>query len=162
MDKKILILLLATFILIAFGILGWYFWNSKFNPLNKADIQTNLAKKSNLDKVFQKKHPELYFVDLEYNPKNGLVTQIATGKTSGDPQKLLPSPLISSRYFTYKVEIISDKNELISSGWVSSVKEILLTNINSIVFRVITPYIVGSTIRLSLPDNKVIWSGKML
>lgn len=81
-----------------------------------------------------------------------------------DQPKNLPN------YFTYKLEVKSEKDELLQSGWVQLPLKILLTKQNTLELRINTIYQKNAIITVSIPqDNqnsqsnlKVLWKGKII
>lgn len=102
-------------------------------------------------------HPALYFIDLEYDPISNSVTKISSGKTFGDIEALAQNPSISSGVFNYKIEVISSKRELVSSGWVSLFKTVITKEDGTYIFRVVAPYEKGENLNIYLANNQKLW-----
>lgn len=107
-------------------------------------------------------HPQLFYAYLEYDPKTNLVTQLATARTNGDKPTFLPDQSVASLdLFIYKVEIISEKNVLLETGWDTKHKSLITTDKNTYRFRVMTSFYPNASVRVYSSDNKLIWTGIM-
>lgn len=131
-------------------------------------VKPKLIKQDNSYQQTKEVHPQLYYVDLEYNPKTPLIIQKGSGKSSGDLPIITNSPLQNPpNYFTYKLEVKSDKGLVLQNGWASIPKEIFTTQNNTLLLRIYTVYEKGAIITLSLPDKsfenlKILWTGKIM
>lgn len=145
--KKVLILITLILIL---GAGAWYLQKYLPEP-QKAEPEQISAD-----------HPMLFYANLELDPKTNLITQINVGKGTGDLEYYSPTqPTPASQTFIYKVEVVSDKNLLLQSGWNSQPVKLIQTNKGTLQFRVYATYQKDAYVRLYLPDNKLVWTGKM-
>lgn len=107
-------------------------------------------------------HPQLFYADLEYNPKTNTVILIKTGNTSGDiPQLLDNEPASSSARLTLKIETISQDNKMLHFGWMSVLKEAKQTPSNTYKFQITTVYQPKAKITVYLEGRGLVWSTKM-
>ncbi len=128
----------------------------------KSEVKPKLVRESTVAEISIKNHPQLFYADLEYNPQTHLVTQVNTGEANGDPPTLLTEqPTIPTDRFLYKIEIISDKNELLLSGWDTQYKTLITTDTGSYKFRVVLEFYPQAIVRLYLPNGQLIWTGSM-
>lgn len=159
-NKKIIIFLTATLILAVSIPILTLILRGKLPLLQPEKVQPKLVKETTVSKVAAELHPELFYAQLEYNPRTQTVTQLVTSKASGDIPILLATPPASdTNLFIYKIEIVSDKNVLLEAGWDAKYKSIITTGQNTYQFRVITKFYKDAFIRVYLPDNKLIWTG---
>lgn len=123
--------------------------------------QPMLVKERSVAESITENHPDLFFVDLSYILKNDFATQLGTGKANGDPPiYFLEHPKPAQNIFIYKVEVVSDNNELIQQGWKAA--SMLLAKKNAkdkLLFRVTTLYKKNAIIKIYTMDNKLIWTG---
>lgn len=107
--------------------------------------------------------PNLFYADLEYDPKTGLVQQISTDTIKGETPSLWqesPKSNLEDK-FVYEIEIISKNNEILLSGWTFEYKEIIQQTNGNYKFKVTVPYYPDSQVRILLPNHKVLWTGLM-
>lgn len=136
-----------------------------------SNIQTNLklafqkqpqaATIGSLSEIQQEEHSNLYYVDLYYDPIKKSATKIGVGTSHGDMDPLTSNPSSSSAVFNYKVEIFSPKNQLMTSGWSSLYKNVILTLDGKYKFRVSAPYEQGGVIKVYEADGQKFWEEKM-
>lgn len=108
-------------------------------------------------------HLELFYVDLEYNPVTKAVTQLNSGKTSGDAPYLIPNkPAQSTNNFVYRVKVVSDNKRFIQKGYNSLPQDTILTSKNTYLFRITTLYKPNATIKVYDSADKLFWSGKII
>lgn len=170
-------LLILFIILIVLGTLGYFLIPSfvSYLPFIKSgtstEVKPKLVKESNTFEEAINSHPSIYFVNLEYDPKSGLVMQKNSGTGNSDRPILdVDQPKNLPNYFTYKLEVKSEKDELLQSGWVQLPLKILLTKQNTLELRINTIYQKNAIITVSIPqDNqnsqsnlKVLWKGKII
>ncbi len=152
----ILILIFAVFFIIIATII-WYLFSQTQNQTSQ-DLQND---KQITDNPIIQSHPKIFVADLEYDPKTKVVTQLSTGTGNADyPYMPTEQPPTSDKRFVYKVEVI-DNDTLIQSSWASIPKEIILTQNNTYKFKLTTLYIKGAIVRVSLPNEKYIWTGSI-
>lgn len=121
-----------------------------------------ISKEASQSSSIVSEHPELFYATLQYNPTSQTMTQLTSGKANGDiPHLFGEQPNISPSRFTYKIEIVTDKNVLVQSGWESISKELIQTPDGNLEFKVVTIYEPNAVIRVSLPDGNIIWTGKI-
>lgn len=111
--------------------------------------------------ILQEEHSNLYFVDLEYDPKTAKVTKKGSGHSHGDMDPLLSKPSSDSGTFNYRVETIYTENEAPLSGWVSFYKTVISTEDGKYIFRTSVPYISGSTLNIYSINNQKLWEEKI-
>lgn len=157
------LLFIAVIIIIPAILLLLSFKLDLKNPL-ASKTEPKLIKQGNVaDPGSQiQNHPQLFYAYLEYDPKTNLVTQLATARTNGDKPTFLPEqPAASSNLFIYKIELVSEKNVLLETGWDTKHKSIITTDKNTYKFRVMTSFYPNASIRVYSSDNKLIWTGIM-
>lgn len=158
--KKVWITLGAVLFLVvasaaAWKILGNYRAKSRVVPELIRETTTGAGS-------FEEGHPELFSASIEYNPANGHVTQRSIGKGGGDPPLLFSEkPEPDASRFIYKIEVISEENAVLQSGWYSVHKQRAETANNTIRLDVVTNYFPGAIVRVFLSDNQLIWTGKI-
>lgn len=165
--RKPLLIILAIFIIggLIFG--GIYFGPqliTRFQKnFKKAQNQPKITSKGTLSNLAIQDKPRLFYVGLEYNPKTGNTTQLKTKIINSEPSPLFPSlpKTITSAQFVFKVELISDKSEIVQSGWVVTFKKAVETPQGTFRFGVAPPYRPNYIIKIYLPDNKLIWVGRI-
>ncbi|MBI2596583.1 hypothetical protein HYW41_00265 [Candidatus Daviesbacteria bacterium] len=159
-SKFLGILLIILALIIVFSIGGYFLFLKSAGVTTK--IQPKLIKQTTINKLATDTHPDLYYVDLEYNPKTNLISQLSTGTTKGDLPPLFPSqPPNDPNEFIYRLEVVSNKNELLQKGWSTTAKKILQTAKGDLDFRVTTVYAQGAIIRLFYPDGSIAWTGQI-
>ena len=116
-------------------------------PLNQPLSKTNFSNK-------------LFYADLEYNPNTKTVTQLRTGTTEGTPVISPSQPLATtSGQFIYKVDVHSKDDKFLEQYWQAIPEKIIKTANNTFKFRITALYEQGAIIRLTLLDNRLIWTG---
>lgn len=159
-NKKLLLTYFSILILIPISFL---LITQLKKPVIKSQPKPTTTETTTVTPSVENSHPSLFYADLEYDPKNNSVTQRAFGKINGDIPYLSPDPPpASSEKLIYKIEVLSDKNELLQTGWSSISKKLISTSKNTLRFRVTTVYQPKAILRVSLPNNKIIWTGKIL
>lgn len=157
--KKIVLIALMVLFLAGLSFGGWYVYN---NFQDNKKVQPKSVKETNIAEVAKSTHPQLYFAYLDYDPQTQQVIQLSTGKTNGDIPSLSPEePEADSNSFIYRVEQTSPENNLILTGWKIISKETIKSNDNKYVLRVDALYQRGSIIRVYLPNQTIIWTGKI-
>lgn len=169
--KPLIFVALGIFIIVL--SLGGYYYRSKlginklFALLNtKTKTQPVIAGKGKVADLATKDLASLFYADLEYNPKTGVVTQLKAGLIkSGQEQSPLSANLpkdLASSNFAYKVEVLSpDSKTILESGWKITFKKVIETPKGTYRFGVVTAYKPNSIIKIYLPGNKLIWTGKV-
>lgn len=167
MNRKSYLVILGYFIILIIIPITIYLFKDQikanfFKP--KPQIQPKLIRQTTTTEaaslIYTQSHPSLFYANLEYDPKNGVVTLLNVGKTNGDLPPALPNPpKDSATRFIYKVEVVSDKNELLETGWFSTPKELITTDKGTFKFTITTSYKPNYHIRVYLPPNKQIWTG---
>lgn len=164
--KPLVFILVGTLTVMGLG-LGGFYYRSQINktsaPQNiKPKATPKLIEKGKVTDLTKKDFPNLFYADLEYDPQTGLVKQIKTDTVRGDFQGLLPEKPKGNLTdkFIYEVEVISQKKEIILSGWRYDYKEIIQDASGKLQFRVTISYSSGSTVKVLL-DGKPIWIGVM-
>lgn len=163
-NKKTAIFVVSLLLLIILIPLLTYQFKNQINPplFSKQTITPKLVRETTISEVGSKSHPEIFFADLEYDPQTNLVTQHELGSINGDVSPLYSQqPATSNTEFVYQAEIISKENTLLESGWNSVPYEISKTAKNTFRFKVRTAYRLGSIIKIYLPNNQLIWTGKI-
>ena len=166
LPKRLLIILA---IIIAFATTGYFSlpFLSHYLPFLKIagitpQVQPKLIKQTTINELPFDSHPNLFSSVLEYDLEKGTAIQLTTNKLKGDQTVLLLNqPIGSENDFIYKTEVLSDKNELLQSGWTLISSDIINKNGNKIVFQITCMYISKATIKIYLPDNRLIWTGKI-
>lgn len=151
---------LLIFLLVGLAVLagaGGYFLKN-IGP--KPQIQPKLIKQTSLSRIAAETHPNLYISKLEYNQKQGVTTQLSVSKNNGDMPHFLSSPSTSPRDFSYKIDVIAADGKVLQSGWDSIDKEIAIQTDDKIRFRIATLYQKDALVRVSLPPENIIWTGK--
>lgn len=164
--KKPLIILLVALII---GVGGYYLLTplAHYVPaLRQAGvtpkIQPKLVKQTTLTEVKLVKHPELFYADIEYNLSNNSITLQKTGRIEADVPPLSPTAISQdSAYFIYRIEVVSDKNDLLYNGWVEIPLEILFIKENKFNIRLLAPYKPPAIMRMYNIHNKVILTTKI-
>lgn len=168
--KKLLNFILSVVILAMLipTIAFIYKYNSRFNI--KSKVQPKIVNTTTLSKITSKSHPKIFYADLEYNSELEIATQLSTNKAEGDsPYFSAETPALSDTNFVYKVEVISLKNVVLDSGWVSIRKELVKTSSGKINFRVSSSYHPEAIMYVYVPSEKkkdytnpqLVWVGKM-
>ncbi|MEK7521189.1 MAG: hypothetical protein AAB599_00075 [Patescibacteria group bacterium] len=112
--------------------------------------------------LIRQTHGNLFRAELEYDSKTGVVVQLQTGLTNGDtPYFLQNSPQSFPGDLVYRVEIVSNENELLQTGWKVIPQEILISEGDKTRFVITTVYKPKAMVRVYLPDGKLIWTGIM-
>lgn len=125
-------------------------------------VQPKLVKQTTLTETRLVKHPELFYADIEYNLSNNSITLQKTGRIEADVPPLSPTAISKDpAYFIYRIEVVSDKNDLLYNGWVEIPLEILFIKENKFNIRLLTPYQPPAMMRMYDIDNKVILTMKI-
>ncbi len=111
--------------------------------------------------IINDQHSKLFYADLEYDPNSGKVTEIDTGISHGDLDPLSSSPISSSVMFNYRIEVISETNQLMFSGWSNLFKRVIATPERKYRFSVYCPYYANANISVFTLDNQKIWQSKI-
>lgn len=132
---------------------------SKLQPTSR---QGSSEKPSSRKLVVSEGHPSIFYAVLELDPNTNVVTQITSGQASGDLPYLSPEkPQANIDNLIYRIEVVSDKNLLLQSGWDQIGKKLVLTPQNTLKFRITTQYQKNAFVKIYLPDGKLIWTGKI-
>lgn len=165
MNRKTYLVILGYFLILIIIPITFYLFKDPIKAnffKTKVQVQPKLVRETTISQAATENHPKLFYADLEYDPQTGLVTQNALGKTNGDPPPLLPSPpSITLDNLIYKVEVVSDENVLLRSGWGVIPKEIAQTPQKTLSFRITTLYENQAMVRVILPEKGIIWTGRM-
>lgn len=153
------LIIIATLII---PLLIYTFRNQLRSIIFLPKVEPKLINQTTTSKAGLEAHPNLFYANLEYNTKTGVVTQLSTARVKGDgPSLLSEPPATSSALFVVKMEVVSDKNELIQSGWISMFRKVIESKDNILNLKIIASYIEKAIIRISLPSGKIIWTGIM-
>lgn len=168
-DKKFLsIIFLFLLFSISIPLITFFFRDQikqKLFPFNlSSSTAPKIASQGKLTALISEDHPELFYVDLDYNPENDAVIQRNSGLVNGDPSPLFSNPPKEGKpeKFVYKIEVISESKEVTQSGWFYVYKEIAQTESGRLILKVSVKYQPKSLIRVYLPNNKLIWIGRMV
>lgn len=167
-DKRLL-LIISLFLLfsVLIPLITFVFKDQirqKLFPLDfKFSTTPKVIREGKIDQVVDSVGQDFFFVNLEYDPKNGSVTQRETGKIKGDFAPLYPDQPkdVSQAAFVYKIEVISIEKEILQSGWMVTLKKIIQTTQGTFKFEVATIYRQNAFIKVYLPGDKLIWTGRM-
>lgn len=163
-NNKIKILVTGLILIIGLTAVasGWYYY---FRPKAAAPKQTKvltkpkiIKQKSPVEKITEG-HGSLFYIDLEYNPKNGAVLPKSVGLTDGETPALSsrPPPNLDQK-FAYKIDLISEDGALLQSGWNSVYKEIVEDARGFYQLKVFVSYKPKTTLIISSVDNQIIYS----
>lgn len=120
-----------------------------------------VAREGNAARMLNQDFTAVYIADLEYDPKTGVTRQINTGAIRGDtPRFLSNQPKPAANKFIYRVEVLSDPKEILSSGWFTEYKDVIQAKDGKLNFRVVVAYRPNSIIKVYLPDKKLLWTGQ--
>lgn len=163
LKKSYLIILGYFLVLIAIPAIFYLFQDQiKTNFFkSKMQVQPKLIQESTLVQIATESHPEVFYANLEYDPKTGVVTQYGVSKTNGDPPLLLgEKPKPDPKRFTYKITVLSKDNIGLQSGWYSTPLEIVKTPQNTFRFDAVASYEPEAILQIEI-DNKNVWAVKM-
>lgn len=157
--KKIIILSLVVLSLIITTAGTVYL----FQNISKQQSQKEEGEKIEpVDKILEG-HPQFFLADIEYNPQTGTVIQRGTSVGRGDPPPFFSErPPEDPNRISYKVEVVTEENIILQSGWYSDYKQKVQTKENTLRFSAVAGYSPGATIKLYYPtEDKLIWIGKI-
>lgn len=163
--RKLVLIIILLVVVILLPVVVFVVKNNSFQfskPALPAAVKPTLIRQATLAETNTEGHPELFYAKLEYNPKTSLVTQLAISQTTGDLRPLRPTqPLGLPEEFVYRIEVISDQNEILQNGWGRAYKELIVTPANTYGLQIYAPYTPNAIIRMYLPDGKLVWTGRM-
>lgn len=161
-NKKILVIGLILVIASTALALGWYYYSLNQPKQIKVLTKPKIIKEKSAVQQLVSGHPQIYYVNLEYSLDTSAITIISKGKMNGSPPIFLPSPPNQSKeMFIYKVEVISDENEVLHSGWVSEFKSLIEFSPRKYSLVITSTYKPKATIRLLSVKDELIWLGKI-
>ncbi len=132
------------------------FLKNGFNFIKNSGKNSSISNKNSTSQF------NSYFIVLEYDPNSKTTVKIDSGGFSGESDEFKKSPSPSSSMFSYKVETYSKSGQLISSGWASKSKFAITGENGKYQFRIYVPYQLGNTVKVSLNNNEILWSGQIL
>lgn len=159
---SLIIIMISLLVLVITMVSGIYAFNNRRKILSLLPWQKTpkVIKSGTVDNLVRQTHPNIFQAELEYNSTTDIVTQITTTKINGDiPHFLENQPRAYPGDFAYKVEVVSDQNELIQTGWKSIPQEILIKRRDNIYLTITTIYQPKAIVRIYLPSGKLIWTG---
>lgn len=170
--KPLVLILLAILVVGSLSLAGYYY-RSKLNinqilssaKKGKAPTETIISK-GKVSDLIAKDPNALFYADLEYDPKTGVTTQLKTGAMNAGDERFPLSPNLpkdlSSANFVYQIKTLSpDGKSILESGWKITFKKIVETTKGTYRFGVTALYKPGSIIKVYLPGDKLIWTGKI-
>ncbi len=122
---------------------------------------SKVVEKGDLTKILNDQHAKSFYAELEYDPATGKVLEHYAGISNGDIDPLSSSPEISSVIFNFRIEVLSDKNELVFSGWNNLFKRVITTPEKKYSFSVYAPYYHNATVSVFDIDNHKLWQSKI-
>lgn len=157
--KSFLSILLILLAALGLGFVVYYYQS----PIQKS-IDSRTFSKGYISDLVLEDYTDLYLAILEYDPKTDLVAQLKTANIKGEvPYLFSNQPMETPVEFVYKVEVVSSSNnKILLAGWNKVYKEIAQTEQGKISIRILVPIYSQSVVKVYLPNNKLIWTGKML
>lgn len=147
--KKLTLVLLALFLIVFVASSFLVTRTSHPKSTSKKDAKT--TKPANAT--------ELYFADLEYDPKMQTITQLRTGKTTGQLRRSSKPVSTTSGQFIYKLDVHSKQNKLLEEGWEAIPAKAITNSKGTMSFRVNAKYVKDAVVRVLTTDNKLFWVG---
>src|SRR5258708_11821136 len=154
-NRKIWMVIVFFVILIPLSLLIYLNRSRIISKFNKPNLV--LPKTSSIKSIEAiRGHPAFFYADLDINPQNNLVTLLKTGTGNGDfPDLMKIPPATSSAKLIYKVELLSEQNELLQSGWQYQYKKLILTKKNTYQLRLTSYFRPKAIIKLYVPSNQL-------
>lgn len=147
-------------IIIIFLFLFIFNRDQKRTPSSKESSRTIQTK----DSQILTQHPELFYVNLSLETRTNVVTQLNMGKIKGDLPVYLNEQLpatYSATLFIYKVEVISDKNELLLKGWRAIPIAIAEKTSGFLNWTVLAKHTPNALVKVYLNNGKLVWTGRV-
>lgn len=155
-SKQLLIILVITIVILG-SLLAWYFLNSKTR-----DLQTVVPETTSGTLSGTRVHPDMFFVHLRYNPHTSSVTLQESGVVNGTPiPPLLEKPAPNPKNLIYKVEVISPDNIVLQAHWYSVPLGFIENPDGTLSVFAGAFYRPGAYIQISLPNEEILWTGKI-
>lgn len=133
--------------------------------LKSTDVQLKpqIVQQGKVSEIATASDDNLFFASLEYDPNTGLVTQLKTGTFKAESTPLFPNlpQKLSPQEFAYKIEVLSEESEVLQSGWVVTFKKAIQTRKGTFAFGIAVPYRPNTFVKVYLPGNKLIWTGRI-
>lgn len=165
---KLLVFILLT--IFSLGFVG-YFLIPKLAPFIpflrkvgiKSQVQPKLIREKIKNKIDTVNHPDLFRAEIEYNLEDNTVTLIEKRTVKGDTPVLSPTPPAADQTkFIYKIELVSNKDELLYFGYRAIPKEILLIENNRFRLAILVPYRKDAIVRIYNSSQKIVWTTKII
>lgn len=161
--KPFVLILQAVLVIGGLSLASFYYRLPIQKSLSKIDKKPEVISQGKISDLIKKNSPILFYADLEYDPKTGVVKQLKNGQIKTMMPIYYPwKPTnIGTNDFIYRVTAINDKGNLIQYGWminnglVEFPQEVLS-------LKVLTVYQPNSLVKIYSKDNKLIWTGKVI
>lgn len=153
-----LVLILQAVLVIGGLSFAGFYYRDKLE-INKPKV----ISQGKISDLIKKNSPVLFYADLEYDPKTGVVKQLKNGQIKTMMPIYYPwKPTnIGTNDFIYRVTAINDKGNLIQYGWMIN-NGLVWSPQEVFKLKVLTVYQPNSLVKIYSKDNKLIWTGKVI